>query len=153
MNKNQLEKISETLEDFRVLLGRYRKLKNDDVRSRNFFVRNRNPIWDISQAKYFKTGLLSNLAKNTPIQDLVDDHFIQRSRAMKFIFSELDKNENMTESQFISCLKKYCSTVKLTKEEHQKVTIFAKQNPSFLNYEIYLKCNIEVKGLSELIIN
>lgn len=153
MNSNQLEKISETLEDFRVLLSRYRKLKNDDGKSRNFFVRNRNPIWDISQAKFFKTGLVSSSAKDKPTKDLVDDHFIQRSRAMKFIFSELDKNENMTETQFTSCLKKYCSTVKLTKEEHQKVTAFAKQNPSFLNYEIYLKCNIEVKGLSELIIN
>ena len=153
MNNNQLDKISETLEDFKALLPRYRKIKNDEVKSRSFFVRNRNPVWDISQAVYFKTKLVSEEGKKIPVAELVDDHYIQRSFAMKFIFSELDRNENMSQEEFIFCLKKYCSTVKLTKEEHQKVSIFARNNSSYLNYEIYLKFDIEVKGLSELILN
>lgn len=153
MTSNQLDKISETLEDFKALLSRYRKIKNDESKSKSFFVRNRNPIWDITNAVFFKTGLASDSVKRSSSDTHVDDHFIQRSRAMKFIFNEIDKNENMTVEQFVPCLKKYCSTVKLTKEEHQKVTSFAKNNSSFLNYEIYLKCGIEVKGLSELILN
>jgi len=153
MNNNQLDKISETLEDFKALLPRYRNIKNDKVKSRSFFVRNRNPIWDISKAVYFKTKLISETGKNSPIKNLVDDHYIQRSCAMEFIFSELDKNEKMSLNQFILCLKKYCSTVKLTKSEHLEVSIFARNNPSYLNYEIYPKFNIEVKGLSEIISN
>lgn len=153
LNPNQLEKIKETLEDFKVLLKRYREVKTDESKLRIFLVRNRNPVWDISQAKFFETGLVSDSLKNQKLTDAVDDHYIQRSRAMKFIFSEIEKNENMNVTEFIHCLKKYCSTVKLTKEEHQKVTKFAKNNPSYLNYEIYLVCGIEVKGLSELILN
>ena len=153
MTEKQFESISETLEDFKALIPRYRKIKNDEIKSKSFFVRNRNPIWDISKAVYFKTGLISDSVRKNPDEKYVDDHFIQRSRAMKFIFNELDKNEKMTVQEFIPCLKKYCSTVRLSKYEHQKVTNFANDNPSFLNYEIYNKCNIEVKGLSELILN
>lgn len=153
LNSNQRTNIKETLEDFKVLLSRYRNVKNDEVKLKQFFVRNRNPIWDITNCKFFKTGLMSECAKNTPFTQLVDDHYIQRSKAMKFIFSELDKEENMGVDKFISLLKKYCSTVKLTKEEHSKVTVVAKQNPSYLNYETYLACKIQIDGLSDLMLN
>ena len=83
LNYNQKSKIEETLEDFKVLLGRYRSIKKDETKLRQFFVRNRNPIWDITNCKYFKTGLLSEEAKNTSLSDMVDDHYIQRSKAMK----------------------------------------------------------------------
>jgi hypothetical protein len=153
LNQNQLSNIEETLEDFKVLLVRYRSIKGDENKLRQFFVRNRNPIWDVTNCKFFKTGLISESAKNMELSQLVDDHFIQRSRAMKFIFSELDKDENMTIEKFILLLKKYCSTVKLTKDEHIKVTTVAKQNPTYLNYESYLTCKIQIDGLSDLMLN
>jgi hypothetical protein len=153
LNYNQLSKIEETLEDFKVLLTRYRGVKNNESKLRRFFVRNRNPIWDITTCKYFKTGLVSEEGKNMVLTELVDDHYIQRSKAMKFIFSELEKDENMSVKKFITLLKKYCSTVKLTKDEHSKVTNIAKKNPTYLNYESYLSCGIHVEGLSDIILN
>jgi hypothetical protein len=153
LNKNQLSNIEETLEDFKALLPRYRSLKDYETKSKQFFVRNRNPIWDITNCKYFKTGLMSEEAKDLPLTQLVDDHYIQRSKAMRFIFSELDRDENMTMEKFISLLKKYCSTVKLSKEEHSKVTVVAKQNPTYLNYESYLACKIQINGLSDLMLS
>jgi hypothetical protein len=153
LNKNQLSNIEETLKDFKALLPRYRSLKDDEIKSKQFFVRNRNPIWDITNCKYFKTGLMSEDAKDLPLTQLVDDHYIQRSKAMRFIFSELDRDENMTMDKFISLLKKYCSTVKLSKDEHSKVTVIAKQNPTYLNYESYLACKIQINGLSDLMLS
>ena len=153
LNYNQLSNIEETLEDFKVLLIRYRSIKNSETKLKQFFVRNRNPIWDITNCKYFKTGLMSESAKNIPLTQLVDDHYIQRSKAMKFIFSELDKDEDMSIDKFILMLKKYCSTVKLSKDEHSKVTVVAKKNPTYLNYESYLACGIQIEGLSDLMLN
>lgn len=153
LNQNQLSNIEETLEDFKVLLKRYRSIEGNEIRLRQFFVRNRNPIWDITGCKFFKTGLMSESAKNMTITRLVDDHFIQRSKAMRFIFSELDKDENMELSKFIQILKKYCSTVKLSKDEHSRVTVVAKQNPTYLNYESYLACKIQIDGLSNLMLS
>jgi hypothetical protein len=152
LNYNQLSKIEETLEDFKVLLSRYRSIKGNEDKLRQFFVRNRNPIWDITNCKFFKTGLISESAKNKELTQLVDDHYIQRSRAMKFIFSELDKHEDMSVDKFIVLLKKYCSTVKLSKDEHSKVTVVAKKNPTYLNYESYLACQIKIDGLSDLML-
>ena len=151
LNYNQTNNIEETLEDFKVLLCRYKSIKNDEDKLKKFFVRNRNPIWDITNSKFFKTGLMSETAKNSH-EELVDDHYIQRSKAMKFIFEELDKNKNMSVKEFIFLLKKYCSTVKLTKEEHIKVTVMAKKNPTYLNYETYLACKVKIDGLSNLIL-
>jgi hypothetical protein len=153
LNKNQLSNIEETLEDFKALLPRYRSLKDDETKSKQFFVRNRNPVWDVTNCKFFRTGLMSEDAKDLPLTQLVDDHYIQRSKAMRFIFSELDRDENMELSKFIQILKKYCSTVKLSKDEHSKVTVVAKQNPTYLNYESYLACKIKIDGLSNLMLS
>jgi hypothetical protein len=153
LNQNQLSNIEETLEDFKALLPRYRSLKDDETKSKQFFVRNRNPVWDVTNCKFFRTGLMSEDAKDLPLTQLVDDHYIQRSKAMRFIFSELDKDENMELSKFIQILKKYCSTVKLSKDEHSKVTVVAKQNPTYLNYESYLACKIKIDGLSNLMLS
>ena len=96
---------------------------------------------------------MSENAKNTPLTKQVDDHYIQRSKAMRFIFSELDKDEDMNVDRFIELLKKYCSTVVLSKDEHSMVTVVAKKNPTYLNYESYLACRIQVDGLSDLMLN
>jgi hypothetical protein len=153
LNYNQLSNIEETLEDFKVLLARYRSIKGNETKLKQFYVRNRNPIWDVTNCKYFKTGLMSEGAKNTSVTNQVDDHYIQRSKAMRFIFSELDKDEDMNVDRFIELLKKYCSTVVLSKDEHSMVTALAKKNPTYLNYESYLTCKIQVDGLSDLILN
>ena len=153
LNQNQLSNIEETLEDFKALLPRYRSLKDDETKSKQFFVRNRNPVWDVTNCKFFSTGLMSEDAKDLPLTQLVDDHYIQRSKAMRFIFSELYRDENMELSKFIQILKKYCSTVKLSKDEHSKVTVVAKQNPTYLNYESYLACKIKIDGLSNLMLS
>ena len=152
LNQNQLSNVRETLEDFKVLLTRYQQVKNDETKLRSFFVRNRNPLWDLTNCKFFKTGLLSECAKKKKKKDLVDDHYIQRSKGLKFVFSELEKDPNMTLDTFITIVKKYSSTVKLSKEEHAKVTSFAKKNPTYLNYETYLACGIKVEGLSDIIL-
>ena len=153
LSYNQLSNIEETLEDFKVLLTRYRSIKDNETKLKQFYVRNRNPIWDVTNCKYFKTGLMSENAKNTPLTKQVDDHYIQRSKAMRFIFSELDKDEDMNVDRFIELLKKYCSTVVLSKDEHSMVTAVAKKNPTYLNYESYLACRIQVDGLSDLMLN
>jgi hypothetical protein len=152
LNPNQLFNVEETLNDFKVLLNRYKQVKDDCVKLKSFFVRNRNPLWDLTNCKFFKTGLLSEGAKKSDKKDLVDDHYIQRSKGLKFVFSELEKDPNMSIDSFINVVKKYSSTVKLSKEEHAKVTSFAKKNPTYLNYETYLACGIEVKGLSDIIL-
>ena len=153
LSYNQLSNIEETLEDFKVLLTRYRSIKDNETKLKQFYVRNRNPIWDVTNCKYFKTGLMSEDAKNTPLTKQVDDHYIQRSKAMRFIFSELDKDEDMNVDRFIELLRKYCSTVVLSKDEHSMVTAVAKKNPTYLNYESYLACKIQVDGLSDLMLN
>ena len=153
LNYNQLSNIEETLEDFKVLLTRYRSIKGNETKLKQFYVRNRNPIWDVTNCKYFKTGLMSEDAKNTPLTKQVDDHYIQRSKAMRFIFSELDKDEDMSVDRFIELLKKYCSTVVLSKDEHSMVTSVAKKNHTYLNYESYLACKIQVDGLSDFMLN
>jgi hypothetical protein len=152
LNQNQLFNIQETFEDFKALLPRYIEVKNDETKLKSFLVRNRNPLWDVTNCKFFKTGLLSEEAKNADKKNLVDDHYIQRSKGLKFIFSELESNPNLTLESFIILIKKYTSTVKLTKEEHSKVTSFAKKNPTYLNYETYLTRGIKIDGLSEFIL-
>ena len=127
-------------------------IKNDEFKLKSFFVRNRNPLWDLTNCKFFQTGLLSEGAKNSNKNQLVDDHFIQRSKGLKFVFSELEKNPNMDLFTFVNIVKKYSSTIKLSKEEHAKVTSFAKKNSSYLNYETYLACGIKVDGLSDIIL-
>lgn len=152
LNNKQFMNAEETKEDFKALLPRYIQIKNNEDKLKLFFVRNRNPLWDLTNCKFFKTGLLSEGAKLLNKKELVDDHYIQRSKGIKFIFSELEKDSNMSTETFILLVKKYSSTVKLSKEEHAKVTSFAKKNPTYLNYETYLACGIKVEGLSDIIL-
>ena len=63
LNQNQLNNAQETLDDFKVLLMRYKEVKNDEIKLKSFFVRNRNPLWDLTGCKFYKTGVLSEGAK------------------------------------------------------------------------------------------
>lgn len=152
LNEKQIFKLEETLYDFLALLPRFREVKDDEEKLTSFCIRNRNPLWDITNCKFFRTGLLSEEAKKLNTKKIVNDHYIQRSKAVKFIFSEIEKDPNMNLEKFINLVKKYCSTVKLSKDEHIMVTSFAKKNKTYLNYETYLNCGIKIQGLSDFIL-
>lgn len=151
LTDNLLVNIRETLLDFRSLLPRYMEVKNNKELLNKFCSRNRNPLFDISTSKYFYSGLSSNDAKNSP--NFCFDHYIQRTKAVDLIFKELERDPDMEVERFIKLLKKYCSTVKITKEEHSRVSSYCKNNKDAYNYEAYLACNIFVPGLSELMLS
>ena len=110
MKENFKIKCEETLKDFKCLLPRYREVRNDVNLYKMFMTRNRNPLWDLSNSTELRTGLKSKKVIESKTKG-VDDHFIQRSKAMKNIFFELDNNPDMTNEEFIRVLKKYSSTV------------------------------------------
>lgn len=151
LTTEQLLKIEETLKDFVCLIPRYTECKKDSKLLDLFLSRNRNPLWDITQTKFWETGLCSNEVKKGKCK-IVKDHFIQRKMAMKIIMDKLSDNSNMSLNDFIILCKKYSSTINLTKEEHQAVTSLVKNTKSY-NYELYSKCGIIVEGLDELITN
>lgn len=144
------EKIEETLKDFKALLPRYREVKGDAKLFQLFMSRNRNPLWDLSGNKIFKTGLKSRMFLESNTKG-VEDHFIQRTKGMKIVFHKLDKNPDMSVEEFTNLIIDYGSTITLTKEEHNNVTSFAKNN-DILNYQVYNVLGIEVVGLSEFMI-
>jgi hypothetical protein len=150
MKENFKIKCEETLKDFKCLLPRYREVRNDVNLYKMFMTRNRNPLWDLSNSTELRTGLKSKKVIESKTKG-VDDHFIQRSKAMKNIFFELDNNPDMTNEEFIRVLKKYSSTVELTKEEHGKVTGLSRTR-DVLNYQLYTELGIEVDGLQNLLI-
>lgn len=150
MKGNFKIKCEETLKDFKCLLPRYREVRSDVNLYKMFMTRNRNPLWDLSNSTELRTGLKSKKVIESKTKG-VDDHFIQRSKAMKNIFFELDNNPDMTNEEFIRILKKYSSTVELTKEEHGKVTGLSRTR-DVLNYQLYTELGIEVDGLQNLLI-
>jgi hypothetical protein len=145
------EKIDETLKDFKALLPRYREVKGNAKLFQLFMSRNRNPLWDLSGNKIFKTGLKSRTFLESNTKGGVEDHFIQRTKSMKIVFHKLDENPDMSVEEFTNLIIAYSSTVTLTKEEHNTVTTFAKNN-DMLNYQAYNVLGIEVVGLSEFMI-
>jgi hypothetical protein len=149
ISKLKMFKIEETLKDFKCLLPRFNEVKNDRVLLKEFCMRNRNPIWDLTNINYFKTGLKSDgLIENGGKG--VDDHYIQRSLCMEIIFRELSDNPDMSVQGFIDLLRKYSSTVLLTEKEHKDITIYTK-NKDVTNYMVYEQVGIHVKGLMDII--
>jgi hypothetical protein len=102
----KMQKIEETLEDFKTLLPRYNKVKGDKEALKRFCSRNRNPVWDLTNIKYFKTGLKSDTLIKSG-EKPVNEHYVQRSLCMELIFRTLDRNPDMTVEQFIELLRKY----------------------------------------------
>lgn len=150
MKESFVLKCSETLKDFKCLLSRYREVKSDTNLYKMFMTRNRNPLWDLSNSAELRTGLKSKKVIESGVKG-VEDHFIQRSKAMKNIFFELDKSPEMDVEGFIGLLRKYSSTVELTKDEHGRVTGLSRSR-DVLNYQLYTELEIEVDGLQELLI-
>jgi hypothetical protein len=153
LNEKQLRKIKITLEIFRSQIGLYNKLKDDEQSLDEFMSLNRNPFFDLTTNKFFKTGLVSNEVKrlNLTSKNVVHDHFIQRKKSMKLFFDLLIQNPNMDVNQFIDFMKKYVSTVGLTKEEHMKVTMLAKNNDEY-NFNLYTECDIIIDGMDKFVI-
>jgi hypothetical protein len=147
ISKIKQRMIEETLKDFKCLLVRYREYRGDDELVKEFCSRNRNPLFDITNIQYFQTGLKSNgLIQNggTP----VNDHYIPRVKSTEIIFEELYKNPDMGVVEFTELIKKYSSTISITKDEHMKITQLTK-GTGVMNYLMYEKCDIIVPGLME----
>lgn len=146
----KLRMIEETLKDFKCLLVRYEEVKEDELLFKEFCSRNRNPIFDITNIKYFQTGLRSKgLIENGG--EFTHEHFIPRVKSVEIIFGELYKNPDMDVETFISLIKKYSSTILLTKDEHKRITVLAK-GKDVMNYLMYEEAGIEVPGLGEYIL-
>lgn len=142
--------IEETLKDFKCLLIRYKEVREDDLLRKEFCSRNRNPIYDITNIKYFQTGLRSKgLIENGG--EFTHEHFIPRVKSVEIIFEELYKNPDMDVNTFISLIKKYSSTILLRKDEHKRITLLVK-GKDIMNYVMYEEAGIEVPGLEEYII-
>jgi hypothetical protein len=143
-------KINEAFECYKKLLNRYSELRNDPKALNRFYSMCRNPLFDITGISYFRTGLMSNAAAKCQEKCYTSqDHFIQRTKALKYIFRDMAKNPNMTLEQFIALVKKYCSTVTLTKEEHRSVTTYGRKHKDMTNVKIYKKLGIKVTGLGQ----
>jgi hypothetical protein len=148
LSESQITKINLTLDIFKCQIELYNSIKTDPNKLDAFFSLNRNPLFDLTGISYFRTGLESDgvISGGKPVHD----HFIQRKQAMKILFDKLSKNKDMTLDEFIVFLVEYGSTVAITKEEHQVVTMRAK-NTTKLNYELYEQCGIVIEGLDKMI--
>lgn len=151
LSKLKYEYIEELLLDYKFLISRWNQVKNDNQLKKKFCSRNRNPLFDISGCRFFKTNLgsLEGIKVNNPVYD----HYIQRTKAVELIFRQFEVNPDIEITEFIRILRKYCSVVALTKEEHKKVTIYCKKHPEVFNYQAYEACGIRIQGLSELILS
>ena len=139
--------IEETLKDFKCLLVRYRDCRGDDDLVKEFCSRNRNPLFDITSIQYFQTGLKSKgFIENGG--EPVNEHYIPRVKSTEIIFEELHKNLDMGVEVFTYLIKKYSSTISLTKDEHSRITILTK-GKGVMNYLMYEEAGIEVPGLME----
>lgn len=148
--KLHLTKLEETLKDFKVLLSRYREVKDDPEKLRIFLSRNRNQIFDLTNNKHFRPGFESKRFIEER-GNYTDDHYYQRTSATSIIFSELDKNPKMNLNTFIKLVKKYGSTVRITKNEHKLISGVTK-NTKILNYTMYDKLGIELEGFDKYLI-
>jgi hypothetical protein len=150
ISKLKMRMIEETLKDFKCLLVRYREYRGNGELVKEFCSRNRNPLFDITSIKYFKTGLKSEgLIKNGGIP--VNEHYIPRVKSTEIIFEELHKNSDMGVEVFTYLIKKYSSTVSLTKDEHKRITVLTK-GKDVMNYLMYEEAGIKVPGLEDYIL-
>lgn len=148
LTNKQLVKVEETLKDFLCLVPRYLEVKGNDVLYDMFLSRNRNPLFDLTNTKFWHTGLSSNGIKGGG--KIVHDHYVPRKIAMGYIMDELCKNPFIGVDDFVLLCKKYASTISLTEGEHSLVTLRAK-NTGKCNYEFYSECGIIIEGLDKLV--
>lgn len=126
----------------------YYILFKDNVEYDNMFRSlSRNPLFDITGNKYFSTGLISSKASKCDKCETSKDHILQRTKALKIIFDLLVKNPDMNVLEYIQFLKRYCSTVILTRDEHNLVNVVSKKYPQWSNRKIYNKLKIKIPGI------
>ncbi len=143
------QNINELMKDYLALLPRWRVVKNNPITKHKFCSRNRNPLFDISSSKFFKTNFGSE--EGLKLKKPVYDHFIQRTKAVELVFEKLDSEPEIELLDFVSFLKKICSVVALTESEHRTITSYCKKNKALYNYQAYEHCGIRVEGLSKFI--
>ena len=147
LSEKKLLQINETLKDFKCLVPRYLEVKNDQNLLELFCSRNRNPLWDITNVSYFKTGLISESAKKAP-ENTTDDHFIQRKLSMRLVMESLVNNPNMSLEEFVEMIRKYSSTIIITKDEHTLVSQRTK-NTGMYNFQVYSELGIVIEGIDD----
>lgn len=149
LSRKQMTKVEETLKDFKCLIPRYLECKNSPKKLKSFCTRNRNPLWDLTNLKYFSTGLKSSGVMSAGVDSEISrEHYIQRSLAMGLIFDELVKNPKMKSKEFLSLVKKYGSTVEVLREEHKSIGRITK-NTGVFNFRIYKSVGIDIPGLDK----
>ena len=55
----------------------------------------------------------------------------------------------MSVDEFKELLKRFASTIQVTKDEHKEITKFTK-NTDIVNFRVYKKVGVKVKGLSNI---
>lgn len=147
----QYKKIEVLYDLFRNNVSNYKHYKSlDDKTYLDFFTSTfRSQIFDVSSAKIFKTGFKST--KAVDVKNTVEDHFIQRAKTSKFIFESFCEKPKLSFISFVNILISHASTVVLTKEEHNLVTLEAKKNKDKFNYELYESCNITIPQLYDFL--
>jgi hypothetical protein len=149
LSRKQMVKVEETLKDFKCLIPRYLECKSSPKKLKSFCTRNRNPLWDLTNLKYFSTGLRSTGSISIdPEVKTSKEHYIQRSLAMGLIFDELVNNPNMKSKEFLLLIKKYGSTVEVLREEHKSIGRITK-NTGIFNFRIYKSVGIDIPGLDK----
>lgn len=84
LTPKQLIRVEETLKDFVCLVPRYQEVKDDKELYDMFLSRNRNPLFDLTNTKFWDTGLMSENAKVKGVKT-VKDHYIQRKNCYGYI--------------------------------------------------------------------
>jgi hypothetical protein len=154
LTENKMAQVAQSLEIYKRLVPMWKKIKNSGnlQDKKRFLSLNRNPLFDMTGVKYFKTGLISSECKKS-LKDCnckqTNDHLIQRSKSLEYVFNEVASNPDMTPRQYVRVIRRYCSTVLLTREEHALVTTFTKNNKSYTNASVYSKLGIKIPGLDK----
>jgi hypothetical protein len=144
-NDRQIWKMNELYELYKVTLLRYLVIKDDEDKLNNFCSIFRSPIFDLS---FLKTRLISEAAKLVPYNMRAKDHYYNRTLSSKFIFRDMDLNRDMTFEEFVVMIKKYGSTIIITKEEHARFKKDA-QGMYLKTYRDYEDRGVDVPGLRE----
>ena len=149
ISEKLMRKIHESLLSHKAGLKRYNEVKDSPKDLQIFCSMYRNPLHDTTGTNFFSTGLKSSRAMKCLTCETVKDHFIQRTKALRYIFRELNKDPEMSILDFIDLMVKYASTVRLTKDEHKLVNLASKKYPKFTNVKLYKKLGIKVPGLGD----
>jgi hypothetical protein len=124
---------------YRSQLPLYRKVEDKEL----FCKLNRNPLFDITtNLKKYKTRWVSAKAVGLESDEIVWDHFVQRSMVVRIIFDKMVQNPQMKLGGFQRLVKKYCQQVCITKDEHQLINTETRGKEDY-NFTLYDKLGIK----------